>query len=78
MKRLLVILLAILLTSFFLMNCLNFLDKKATIRRETDIPLKYPVVLVHGIVAVDRGLGYNIFWGRIPDVLREHGVKVFF
>ncbi|MDR0315764.1 MAG: hypothetical protein LBH97_02565, partial [Treponema sp.] len=42
-----------------------------------NIPLKYPVILVHGIVAHDRG-GIINFWGRIPDVLRENGVKVFF
>jgi len=78
MRKLLIILSIIALISFSLTGCLNFLKKNNTIRREADIPLKYPVVLVHGIVAYDRGLGYNIFWGRIPDVLREHGVKVFF
>jgi triacylglycerol esterase/lipase EstA (alpha/beta hydrolase family) len=40
-------------------------------------PPKYPVVLVHGIVAHDRG-GIINFWGRIPDILKERGVKVFF
>ena len=54
------------------------LERNAAKRRAADVSLKYPVVLVHGIVAVDRGLGYNIFWGRIPDVLKAHGVKVFF
>jgi len=39
--------------------------------------LKYPVVLVHGIIAHDRGRILN-FWGRIPDVLRKNGVRVFF
>ena len=41
-----------------------------------DIILKYPVVLVHGIVAHDRGSVIN-FWGRIPEKLKENGVKVF-
>jgi triacylglycerol lipase len=41
------------------------------------IPLKYPVVLVHGIVAHDRK-GIINFWGRIPKKLEEDGVKVFF
>jgi triacylglycerol lipase len=40
------------------------------------IPPKYPIVLVHGIVAHDRG-GIINFWGRIPDQLQENGVKVF-
>ena len=39
--------------------------------------LKYPVLLVHGIAAHDRK-GYIKFWGRIPDKIREKGVKVFF
>ena len=41
------------------------------------IPLKYPVVLVHGIIAHDRASVIK-FWGRIPDVLVSHGIKVFF
>jgi triacylglycerol esterase/lipase EstA (alpha/beta hydrolase family) len=44
--------------------------------REAGLPPKYPVVLVHGIVAHDRG-GIINFWGRIPDILKEKGVKVF-
>jgi len=59
-------------------NCLHFLERNKIKKRESDIPLKYPVVLVHGIVAYDRDEGHYIFWGRIPHVLREHGVKVFF
>ncbi|GBU27625.1 hypothetical protein R84B8_01160 [Treponema sp. R8-4-B8] len=41
------------------------------------IPLKYPVVLVHGIYAHDRGKN-KIFWGRIPEELEKNGIKVFF
>jgi triacylglycerol lipase len=41
-------------------------------------PLKYPVVLVHGIVANDKENSIIDFWGRIPNVLMKHGVKVFF
>jgi len=40
------------------------------------IVLKYPIVLVHGIVAHDRGSLIN-FWGRIPKKLKENGVKIF-
>jgi triacylglycerol lipase len=40
------------------------------------ISLKYPVVLVHGIFAHDRG-GIINFWGRIPKILQERNIKVF-
>jgi len=49
------------------------LKKRARIK----MPLKYPVVLVHGIVAHDRWKIVN-FWGRIPKKLVEKGVKVFY
>jgi triacylglycerol lipase len=42
----------------------------------TNMSLKYPIVLVHGIIAHDRGK-LNIFWGRIPKILREKGIQVF-
>ncbi|MCL1921488.1 MAG: alpha/beta hydrolase [Kiritimatiellaeota bacterium] len=38
--------------------------------------MKYPVILVHGIVAHDRG-GIVNFWGRIPKRLKENGINVF-
>lgn len=41
-----------------------------------NVPLKYPVVLVHGIVAHDRYTVLN-FWGRIPKILGKMGMKVF-
>ena len=41
------------------------------------ILLKYPVVLVHGIAAHDRGKEVS-FWGRIPEKLRQSGIEVFF
>jgi triacylglycerol lipase len=41
------------------------------------ISLKYPVVLVHGLIAHDRPSIIK-FWGKIPKVLRESGAKVFF
>jgi len=40
------------------------------------ISVKYPVVLVHGIIAHDRKSFIN-FWGRIPEILKENGIKVF-
>ncbi|MBN1243353.1 MAG: hypothetical protein JXA15_11690 [Spirochaetales bacterium] len=36
--------------------------------------LKYPLVLVHGIAAVDRWRGHE-FWGPIPAALRVRGVE---
>jgi len=35
--------------------------------------LKYPVILVHGVMAKDNSL----FWGRIPERLKNAGVNVF-
>jgi triacylglycerol lipase len=40
-------------------------------------PPKYPIVLVHGIIAHDRP-GLIKFWGKIPEKLREAGAMVFF
>jgi triacylglycerol lipase len=39
--------------------------------------LKYPVVLVHGIIAHDRRSIIN-FWGRVPKMLKENNIDVFF
>jgi len=41
-----------------------------------NIALKYPVVLVHGIIAHDR-MSIIKYWGRIPEVLASRGIKVF-
>jgi triacylglycerol lipase len=41
-----------------------------------NVSLKYPVVLVHGIIAHDRGK-INNFWGRIPKTLKGKGIQVF-
>jgi len=38
--------------------------------------IKYPVVLVHGIIAHDRESPIN-FWGRIPEIFKSMGIKVF-
>ena len=40
------------------------------------IELRYPVILVHGIARSDRG--DRQAWGRIPTVLRESGIEVFY
>ena len=49
---------------------------KMTDTINTIIPLKYPVVLVHGI-AVRDGTGGIKSWGRIPETLTDKGIKVF-
>jgi triacylglycerol lipase len=41
-----------------------------------NIPLKYPIVLVHGIIAHDRP-SFIKYWGKIPEALRENGARVF-
>ena len=41
-----------------------------------DEALKYPVVLVHGIIAHDRRSFLN-FWGRIPKIYGKKGIKVY-
>jgi triacylglycerol lipase len=41
------------------------------------VSLKYPIVLVHGIIAHDRP-GIIKYWGKIPQTLREAGARVFF
>jgi triacylglycerol lipase len=40
------------------------------------IPLKYPVVLVHGVDVTDKDGGKKS-WGRIPEVLAGAGIDVF-
>jgi len=41
------------------------------------MPLNYPVVLVHGILAHDRKSIIINFWGRIPKILESRGINVF-
>jgi len=41
------------------------------------LSLKYPVVLVHGIAIRDRDVA-TAPWGRIPRILRENGVEIYF
>jgi triacylglycerol lipase len=45
--------------------------------RFENLSLKYPVVLAHGIAMRDRGTTF-VPWGRIPRVLRENGVEIYF
>ncbi|MCL2722249.1 MAG: hypothetical protein FWD47_13050 [Treponema sp.] len=44
---------------------------------DKNMKLKYPIVFVHGIIAHDR-FRYFSFWGRIPKILKQNGIKVFF
>jgi triacylglycerol lipase len=64
--------------SSLMLSCANFPNTSDSNNDGQAVPsLKYPVVLVHGIVAHDRGKIIS-FWGRIPKVLEENGIKVFF
>jgi len=65
--------------SFILIPLLFFSCKAVDKRNDVHsaLSLKYPVVLVHGILAHDRG-GMINFWGRIPQTLREKNIQVFF
>jgi len=63
---------ALLLLSLFLVNC-----KSTSDNYDDAFILKYPVILVHGIVAHDRWDTFS-FWGRIPAELQRNGVLVFF
>jgi triacylglycerol lipase len=54
------------------------LDNLLTTQESFDsLSLKYPVVLAHGIAMRDRGTAY-VPWGRIPRILRENGVEIYF
>jgi len=63
----------VILLCILFINCANSSQQLD----ENNIILKYPVVLAHGIFAHDRQAAVD-FWGRIPAVLRENGVIVFF
>jgi len=66
----------ILLTFIMLQFLVSCKTIKITEEAKKNIPLKYPVVLVHGIYANDREK-METFWGRIPRTLEESGIKVF-
>lgn len=38
--------------------------------------MEYPLILVHGIAAVDKTRLFS-FWGRIPKFLKERGIEVY-
>jgi len=57
--------------------CVFLFSCKTAPETKNFIQLKYPVILVHGIIAHDRKVMFS-FWGRIPQVLEENGVQVFF
>ncbi|MCL2197001.1 MAG: alpha/beta hydrolase [Treponema sp.] len=63
--------------SILFKSCANIPQKSADENKEKESILKYPVILVHGIVAHDRESIID-YWGRIPDTLSGNGVKIFF
>jgi len=66
----------ILVIIFLSINLINCASSPGN-TNDNIVPLKYPVILVHGIIAHDRWNFYS-FWGRIPAVLESRGVRVFF
>ncbi|MDR1317736.1 MAG: hypothetical protein LBK13_12775 [Spirochaetales bacterium] len=44
---------------------------------QQSIPLKYPVLLVHGAGFRDKMFGIN-YWGRIPKEMEKKGVHVYY
>ena len=60
-----------------LAGCAGFPQKPEEALAERAFPLRYPVILVHGIIAHDRESIFD-FWGRIPEKLTENGVIVYF
>ena len=42
------------------------------------IPLKYPVLLIHGAGFRDKTLGFINYWGRIPKLFSKYGVRVYY
>ncbi|MCL2210910.1 MAG: hypothetical protein FWB95_03190 [Treponema sp.] len=60
-----------------LFKCCSNLPQESDNKNEENKPiLKYPIILVHGIIAHDRESIIN-FWGRIPETFAENGIKIF-
>jgi len=66
----------IIFISILFKSCVNMPQKTINEGLKKEPVLKYPVILVHGIVAHDRKSVID-FWGRIPGVLRKNGIKVY-
>jgi triacylglycerol lipase len=79
--KLTLVLVAVTISSMFiilLFGCVYSPDHQSEPFEPSDkMVLKYPVVLVHGIARHDRGRIITS-WGKIPEVLQDNGVKVFF
>jgi len=65
------------LLSCLFFSCVTAPKKVIELEHFGDLTLKYPIVLAHGFSAEDRKSAFSP-WGRIPDTLREHGVKVYY
>ena len=73
MKKLFIIILIV--TAFD--SCANLPRQLYDDFIDEEISLKYPVILVHGILGTDKRKIIH-YWGRIPDVLINNGIKVFY
>jgi len=58
-------------------SCASYPLKTGGEDMEKESFLKYPVILVHGIIAHDRKSIID-FWGNIPETLIANGVKIYF
>jgi len=65
------------LVIFILTSCRNLPYYLYDEFKEDALVIKYPVILVHGILIHDRSELIS-FWGRIPDVLENNGITYFF
>jgi len=73
----------IAIASLLVLGCVSAAVNLSNGKKKTELPkvcgkpLKYPVVMVHGIARNDRGRIFDS-WGRIPSVLEANGVEVFY
>ncbi|MCL2184703.1 MAG: alpha/beta hydrolase [Treponema sp.] len=78
MKRFLIpVLLSLFLVQIWFTGCASVPVHPISNDEQNESILKYPVILVHGIAVHDRKSIID-FWGRIPETLSNHGIKVYF
>ncbi|MCL2209637.1 MAG: hypothetical protein FWC19_06115 [Treponema sp.] len=73
MKKIFILTLSVI----FLGSCANLPKHLYDSFIDDEINLKYPVILAHGILGSDKNK-YSHYWGRIPDVLINNGITVFY
>jgi len=63
-----------------LAGAIPFIVSCTTLPKNNDemVTLKYPVLFVHGAGARDKAFGSINHWGRIPEYLSAHGVRIYY